>query len=58
MNTPICLQCKQYQGSGVSGFEYLPHTCEACPNGIPRETILGDPRENPPNAACQFIPNS
>lgn len=50
----LCLQCVLYQGSGVSGFEYLPHTCTACPDGIPRETLDGDPRVHPANQDCKF----
>lgn len=51
---PLCLRCSRYRGSDISGFEYLAHTCEACPDGIPREVILGDPRVTPPNAQCRF----
>lgn len=54
-DTPICLSCVHYQGSGISGFEYLAHTCTACPDGIPRETITGDPRLVPPNGECRYL---
>ena len=54
----LCLQCAHYQGFGVFGFEYLPHTCTACPDGIPAQTLQGDPREEPANPHCCYTPKS
>lgn len=51
---PLCVRCRHYLGAGVSGFEYLAHTCDACPDGIPREVLDGDPRLNPANSQCKL----
>lgn len=53
-DSPLCIQCVHYLGAGISGFEYLAHTCSACLDGIPREVLDGDPRIQPANSDCKF----